>query len=61
VVVISADATPGQADRLRGQGAQEYLTKPLEVRRLLEVIRATLSGASGSSRPSARSMWLDDE
>jgi signal transduction histidine kinase len=45
VVVLSADATPGQAERLRGEGAREYLTKPLDVRRLLEVIGAILSGA----------------
>jgi signal transduction histidine kinase len=43
VVVVSADATTGQADRLRGQGALDYLTKPLEVPRLLDVIRATLA------------------
>jgi CheY-like chemotaxis protein len=43
VVVVSADATTGQADRLRGQGAREYLTKPLDVPRLLDVIRATLA------------------
>jgi len=42
VVVVSADATPGQVERLRGEGAQEYLTKPLDVRRLLEVLRENL-------------------
>jgi CheY-like chemotaxis protein len=50
VVVVSADATPGQVERLRGEGAQEYLTKPLDVRRLLEVLRDHLPTARGVSR-----------
>jgi PAS domain S-box-containing protein len=31
VLVISADATPHQVERLRTAGAQQYLTKPLEI------------------------------
>jgi hypothetical protein len=54
VVTVSADATPGQADRLRGEGAQEYLTKPLEVRRLLEVLRDHLPTAQAVSRDGPR-------
>jgi CheY-like chemotaxis protein len=42
VVVISADATPGQVSRLIAAGALTYLTKPLDVRRFLEVIDETL-------------------
>ncbi len=38
VVVVSADATPGQIQRLRSAGAAEYLTKPLDVQRLMEVV-----------------------
>ena len=38
VVVISADATPGQIARLRDAGAQEYLAKPIDVRELLRVL-----------------------
>jgi CheY-like chemotaxis protein len=38
VIVLSADATPGQVQRLLAAGAHEYLTKPLDVRRLLTVI-----------------------
>ncbi|HEV8616732.1 MAG TPA: ATP-binding protein [Methylomirabilota bacterium] len=38
VVVVSADATPGQIERLRAAGARDYLTKPLDVRQLLTVI-----------------------
>jgi signal transduction histidine kinase/CheY-like chemotaxis protein len=35
VVILSADATPGQMSRLVEQGARAYLTKPLDVKQLL--------------------------
>jgi PAS domain S-box-containing protein len=38
VIVISADATPTQAQRLRAAGASEYLTKPLDVSRFLTLL-----------------------
>jgi CheY-like chemotaxis protein len=38
VVVVSADATPGQMTELRASGAADYVTKPFEVPRLLAVI-----------------------
>ncbi|MFA5882349.1 MAG: ATP-binding protein [Acidimicrobiia bacterium] len=38
VVVLSADATGRQFDRLIAAGAADYLTKPISVRRLLEVV-----------------------
>jgi len=38
VVVISADATPGQVERLLAAGAHRYLTKPFDVREFLEVL-----------------------
>ena len=37
VVVISADATPGQLERLLRAGARAYLTKPLDVRRFISL------------------------
>ena len=37
LVVISADATPGQVSRLLRTGVAAYLTKPLNVERLLKV------------------------
>ena len=43
VVVVSADATPRQIERLRQAGAREYLTKPLDVRRFLEIVDGLLS------------------
>jgi CheY-like chemotaxis protein len=38
VVMVSADATKGQIDRLLAAGARDYLTKPVRVQRLLEII-----------------------
>jgi CheY-like chemotaxis protein len=42
VIVISADATPGQIDRLLAAGAQAYLTKPLDVKKFLDLLDDTL-------------------
>jgi signal transduction histidine kinase/ActR/RegA family two-component response regulator len=41
VVVLSADATARQRERLTGAGADAYLTKPIAIRRLLDVIDQT--------------------
>jgi PAS domain S-box-containing protein len=43
VVMLSADATAGQADRLLGAGAQGYLTKPVDVAKLLELVDRALA------------------
>ena len=40
VVMISADATSAQIELLRAAGANDYLTKPIDVRRFLAVIDA---------------------
>jgi PAS domain S-box-containing protein len=56
VVIISADATPGRIRRLRAAGAQEYLTKPVNVQHFLETVQTLLSepaGGPSSSSPSA--------
>jgi signal transduction histidine kinase/CheY-like chemotaxis protein len=42
VVILSADATPGQIRRLLEQGAREYLTKPLDVKQMLALVDNTL-------------------
>ena len=42
VVIISADATAGQQERLLKAGASAYLTKPLDVDRLLETVDGAL-------------------
>jgi signal transduction histidine kinase/CheY-like chemotaxis protein len=44
VVVISADATVHQIERLMAAGARAYLTKPLDVPQFLYVLNETLSG-----------------
>ncbi len=38
VVIVTADATAGQVQRLLSAGAAAYLTKPLDVAKLLSVI-----------------------
>ena len=43
VVIISADATPAQVERLLAAGAHDYLTKPLQVRGLLVLLDAALA------------------
>jgi len=45
VVILSADATPGQVKRLLEQGAREYLTKPLDVRQVLAVVDEALASS----------------
>jgi CheY-like chemotaxis protein len=42
VAVISADATPGQIERLMADGVVDYLTKPLDVRKLLALLDRVL-------------------
>ena len=41
-IVVSADATPGQVERLTALGAQAYLTKPLNVKHLVRLIEELL-------------------
>ncbi len=43
VIVISADATPGQVQRLKDSGARAYLTKPLDVKELLALLDALVN------------------
>jgi PAS domain S-box-containing protein len=38
VVVVTADATPSQIQRLRDLGVAAYLTKPIDIRELLSVV-----------------------
>ena len=43
VIVISADATQGQIQRLRAAGARDYLTKPLDIAKLLKIVDEVLT------------------
>ena len=40
MVVVTADATPSQIQRLRDVGVAAYLTKPIDVRELLRVVES---------------------
>jgi len=42
VIMLSADAMPGRAEQLLAAGAQAYLTKPIDVKRFLNVLDGTL-------------------
>jgi CheY-like chemotaxis protein len=44
VVVVSADATPGEIQRLRDKGADDYVTKPLDVSQFLASLERALDG-----------------
>jgi len=51
VVVVSADATPGQRQRLLAAGAHSYLTKPLDILELLQVVDTICDNATPRSAP----------
>jgi CheY-like chemotaxis protein len=46
VVIVSADATPGQIDRLLAAGANSYLTKPLDIASILGLFDNTFTTPS---------------
>jgi CheY-like chemotaxis protein len=45
VTVLSADATRAQITRVLQAGARDYLTKPVDVRQLLQLLEQTLRAA----------------
>jgi CheY-like chemotaxis protein len=53
VVVLSADATPGQVRKFREAGANEYLTKPLDLKLLLGLIDNYLGGGDSPEESTA--------
>lgn len=42
VVMISGDAHPAQIEQLRKDGAMDYLTKPFDIFRFLEIVDRSL-------------------
>ncbi len=42
VIMLSADATPHQIERLRAAGATRYMVKPLDVKEFLQILDETL-------------------
>ena len=57
VIIISADATPPQIERLLAAGAKAYLTKPLNVAEFL----STLDNALQELKPSDEKLLRDKE
>lgn len=47
VVMVSADATPGQVTRLLATGAKAYLTKPIDVKQFYDVLEQLLKERRG--------------
>jgi CheY-like chemotaxis protein/anti-sigma regulatory factor (Ser/Thr protein kinase) len=47
VVILSADATPGQTTRLLAQGARAYLAKPIDVSELLALLDEIFGDGGG--------------
>ncbi|MCC5877239.1 MAG: PAS domain S-box protein, partial [Candidatus Sumerlaeia bacterium] len=48
VVILSADATPGQVTRLLESGAADFITKPIDIVRFLGVLDRLLEKPNGS-------------
>ena len=42
ILILSADATSSQIDKLLGMGANAYITKPLDIRKFIAVVDETL-------------------
>ncbi len=54
VVVLSADATERQIERLLADGATAYITKPIDVTEFLRTIDELLPAAQEPGSPSSR-------
>jgi len=52
VVIVSADATQSQIERLLHAGAADYLTKPFDIQRLLTLLNDHLSESVRNAQPS---------
>ncbi len=48
VIVISADATSGRIERLQSMGVLDYLPKPLDIKRFLQLLDSCLNGMDNS-------------
>jgi two-component system, sensor histidine kinase and response regulator len=53
VIVLSADATKAQVDRLIAAGASDYLTKPLDIDRFLKVVEQQVQARTSLTRITA--------
>jgi CheY-like chemotaxis protein len=50
VAIVSADAMPRQVQLLLSSGAIAYLTKPIDIHKLLEIVDDAVARAAGSGR-----------
>lgn len=50
ILIVSADASPGRVERLMGQGASGYLTKPVDVAEILAWFDRLQDAAEGGPR-----------
>lgn len=50
VAIVSADAMPRQVQLLLSSGAIAYLTKPIDIHKLLEIVDDAIARAAGSRR-----------
>src|ERR1700689_1893510 len=55
IVVLSADATPGQVRRFRAAGGKEYLTKPPALKLLRSLIDNYLGEGDSTEEPAVES------
>jgi CheY-like chemotaxis protein len=46
IIIISADASPRQKEKLLSQGAKEYLAKPIDIELLLQTLENFLEATS---------------
>jgi DNA-binding NarL/FixJ family response regulator len=53
VVILSADARPAMIDRLRDEGVHGFLTKPLDVKELLQLVDTIATGQERAATPRA--------
>jgi signal transduction histidine kinase/ActR/RegA family two-component response regulator len=60
VAIVSADAMPRQVQRLLSSGAVAYLTKPIDIHRLLELVDDAVARASAPTTPGAGADVVDD-
>jgi len=51
VVVLSADARPTLINQLLGEGVRAFLTKPLDVKELLEVLDGIAADREQAGHP----------
>jgi CheY-like chemotaxis protein len=43
-VIVTADATAGQLERLMNAGARDYITKPIDISHFYHVMEESVSG-----------------